>query len=188
MRAGGISQKSSKIVLQGRQHGERGLQKRESADRSYVKVCVPEVMQLCVTRLSSSITRRSQPNIERVHGDSVEIASSTNAGERGVRCLGSNLASRAPGEAGFLSHTYASSHTEVFPCYAMLLLLPRRRFPSCCPPCLHHFRKLAPACCRDTTAPLLCCCLWGASCGTSMARSAAFQCLDGHFESAPFCL
>src|SRR5580704_1799033 len=44
-----------------------------------------------------------QPNIGRVYGDSVEIASSTNACGIGLRCLGSKLASRASGETCFLS-------------------------------------------------------------------------------------
>src|ERR1700691_4092688 len=43
-----------------------------------------------------------QPNIGRVYGDSVEIASSTNACGIGLRCLGTKLASRPSGEMRFL--------------------------------------------------------------------------------------
>src|SRR5690349_17326889 len=43
-----------------------------------------------------------QPNIGRVYGDSVEIASNTNACGIALRCLGSKLASRASGETCFL--------------------------------------------------------------------------------------
>src|ERR1700684_3815249 len=43
-----------------------------------------------------------QPNIGRVYGDSVEIASSTNACGIGLRCLGTKLASRTSGEMRFL--------------------------------------------------------------------------------------
>src|SRR5271156_2414078 len=43
-----------------------------------------------------------QPNIGRVYGDSVEIASSTNAWGIGLRCLGTKLASRTTGETCFL--------------------------------------------------------------------------------------
>jgi len=45
----------------------------------------------------------THPNIGRVYGDSGEIASSTNACGIGLRCLGSNLVSRASGETPFLS-------------------------------------------------------------------------------------